>query len=84
MIRSPSQLISGLPINFDVQGTTIISLQMAGNLDIEQLLLYDEPNKVHASISPSAATILTGRMTTGLGFVEVGVEVEGKIHTASG
>lgn len=75
---------SGLPLNLHLEGTTVLSLQMQGNLDIPALFRGEGLADMRAKIMPSAATIIKAKMTVGTGPIESGLQVEGKIHSASG
>lgn len=75
---------SGLPLNLEVQGSSIMSLQMNGNLDVMSLFRGDSSD-MRAKIIPSAATVIKSKMTVGTGpFVESGLQLEGKIHSSAG
>lgn len=75
---------SGLPLNLHLEGTTVLSLQMQGNLDIPALFRGEGLADMRARIMPSAATVIKAKMTVGTGPIESGIQVEGKIHSASG
>jgi len=75
---------SGFPINLNIEGTTVLSLQMEGNLDLPAFFKTSGTSELNARVMPSSATSLKGRMTVGDGPIQSGLEIEGKIHTGSG
>lgn len=76
--------VSGLPLNLELEGTTVLSLQLNGKVDIQALLRGDTNTDLHTRIIPSAATTVRAKMSVGAGPVESGLQLEGKVHTASG
>ena len=76
--------VSGLPLNLELEGTTVLSLQLNGKVDIKALLKGNMDSDVRTRILPSAATTIRAKMSVGAGPVESGLQIEGKIHTASG
>jgi len=75
---------AGLPLNLKLEGTTVISLQMSGNLDVARLLRADGLSDMRAKVMPSAAAVLKAKMTVGTGPIESGLQLESKVHSASG
>jgi hypothetical protein len=71
--------ISGFPVIFKVEATTVLSLQLKGSIDIDQLFKNGGDTDLKAKVVPSAATVLRARMSIGAGPVESGVLIEGKI-----
>jgi len=76
--------VSGLPLNLELEGTTVLSLQLNGKLDIPSLLKRNMNTDVRTRILPSAATTIRAKMSVGAGPVESGLQLEGKVHSASG
>lgn len=75
---------AGLPLNLQLEGTTVLSLQMSGNLDVARLLRAEGVADMRARVMPSAAAVLKAKMTVGTGPIESGLQLESKIHSASG
>jgi hypothetical protein len=76
--------IAGLPLNLELEGATVLSVQLKGKLDIPALLKKNYNSDVQTRILPSAATEIRARMTAGAGPIQSGLQIAGKIHTASG
>lgn len=74
---------SGLPLTVTTEGTSVLSLQITGNLDVGSLLRGSNGD-MKAKIIPSAATVVRAKMVLGSGPIESGLQVEGKIHSAAG
>lgn len=74
---------SGLPLTVTTEGTSVLSLQITGNLDVASLLRGNNGD-MKAKIMPSAATVVRAKMVLGSGPIESGLQVEGKIHSAAG
>lgn len=73
----------GIPLTVNTEGTTVLSLQVHGNLDVPSLLRGSNAD-MKAKIVPSAATVVRARIVLGDGPLRSGLQVEGKIHSAAG
>ncbi|ODN00144.1 Apolipophorin, partial [Orchesella cincta] len=74
---------SGLPLTVQTEGTSVLSLQIQGNLDVVSLLRGNNGD-MRAKIMPSSATVVKAKMVLGTGPIESGLQIEGKIHSAAG
>ncbi|CAL8089591.1 unnamed protein product [Orchesella dallaii] len=74
---------SGLPLTVQTEGTTVLSLQIQGNLDVISLLSGNNGD-MRAKIMPSSATVVKAKMILGTGPIESGLQIEGKLHSAAG